>query len=129
MKPIKDFDGYYITKEGKVFCDLGRGNRHNGKRVPLYEINGRPTKKGYLRVCMRQTSTNKRLDRYIHRLVAEHFIEKPKDKNVVNHIDCNRQNNHVNNLEWCTQKENIEHAFKVGNLIRCPQTGKMVSGL
>ena len=36
MKPIRDFDGYYITKEGKVFCDLGRGNRDKSKLCEPY---------------------------------------------------------------------------------------------
>lgn len=128
MKPIRDFDGYYITKEGKVFCDLGKGNRDKSKRCEPYEINPRLTKNGYARVCMRNTVNNKRYDKYIHRLVAEYFLEKPKGKNVVNHKDCNRRNNHVNNLEWVTTKENVEYAIQMGNLKRCPITGRMESG-
>ena len=125
MIPIRDFDGYYITKEGKVFCDLGKGNRNKDKRCTPYELNPRFTKNGYARVCMRNTITNKRCDRYIHRLVAEYFIEKPTGKNVVNHKDCNRSNNHIDNLEWVTAKENVEYAIKVGNLRRNSTTGRM----
>ena len=128
MKPIKDFDGYYITKEGKVFCDLGKGNRDRNKRCEPYEVNPRLTQNGYSRVYMRNTVSNKRCDRYIHRLVAEYFLDKPKGKNVVNHKDCNRANNHVDNLEWVTTKENIDYAIQVGNLKRCPVTGRMESG-
>ncbi|MGL4801876.1 MAG: HNH endonuclease signature motif containing protein [Cetobacterium sp.] len=131
MIPIKDFDGYYITKEGKVFCDLGRGNKDRSrvKRCEPYEINPRVARNGYMRVYMRNTVNFKRYDRYIHRLVAEYFIKKPEGKNVVNHKDCDRSNNHVNNLEWVTTKENIEYAMKVGNLKRCPITGRMISGI
>ena len=124
MIPIKDFDGYYITKEGKVFCDLGKGNRNKNKRCIPYELKPRFTKDGYARVCMRSVSNNKRLDRYIHRLVAEHFIEKPIGKDVVNHKDCNRANNNVNNLEWVTTKENVEYAIQVGNLERNSINGR-----
>lgn len=129
MKPIENFDGYYITKEGKVFCDLGKGNQDRSKRVEKYEINPRIARNGYMRVYMRNTINNKRYDRYVHRLVAEYYIENPNSKNVVNHLDSNRSNNHFENLEWVTTKENIEHAMNKGRLLRCPFTGRMVSGI
>ena len=52
--------------------------------------------------------------RTIHRLVAETFIENPHNYNVINHIDCNKSNNNVNNLEWCTQKHNVRESFRNG---------------
>lgn len=50
----------------------------------------------------------------MHRLVAETFIPNPKNYPCVNHIDCNRTNNNINNLEWCTYKENTQWALKNG---------------
>lgn len=50
----------------------------------------------------------------VHRIVAEAFIEKPEGKNTVNHIDFNRHNNCVRNLEWCTQAENVKHSRDAG---------------
>lgn len=47
---------------------------------------------------------------YIHRLVATAFIPNPNQYNYVNHIDYNRANNNANNLEWCTQKENVNYS-------------------
>ena len=51
----------------------------------------------------------------IHRLVAETFLENPENKLEVNHKDSNRANNSVNNLEWVTKSENIQHSYSYGS--------------
>ena len=130
IKEIIGYEGYYISNLGKVYCNLGRGNRHRGKKVPMYEIKPRPNKSGYLRVYIRENVTNKRKDKYVHRLVAEHFIpKKDNQRNIVNHIDCNVQNNNVENLEWVTQKENVYYSMELGRLDRNVIDGKFESGI
>lgn len=68
------------------------------------------TKTGYLLITMRKFSV------YAHRIVADCFIPNPDNKPQVNHIDCNKSNNHVDNLEWCTRSENALHARDNGKL-------------
>ena len=126
---IEDFDGYFISDDGKVYCNLGKGNRHCGKTTEIYEIKPRPGKTGYMRVYMRQNSTNKRVDKYVHRLVAQAFIPNPDNKRHVNHKNCKRDDNRVENLEWCSAKENTSYTMEVGNVYRDKKTGRFVSGL
>jgi hypothetical protein len=68
---------------------------------------------GYYFVSLRKNET-KIKSITIHRLVAEAFILNPENKEQVNHIDGNKLNNHVFNLEWCTRLENMRHGFKMG---------------
>lgn len=84
---------YYISKNGEVF-----------KR-----IYGRETSGGYLSAHIRKGKDYK-----IHRLVAQTFIPNPDDLPQVNHIDGNKMNNCVDNLEWCSQSHNIKHAYDNG---------------
>lgn len=80
--PIDDFQGYFVSDEGKIYSNLGQGARSKEERVPLYEIKPRLTKTGYARVYMRRDSDNKRVDKYVHRLVATYFIPNPENKNM-----------------------------------------------
>ena len=118
IKEIDGFTGYFVSDEGKVYCNLGKGNRRNGNTIDLYEIKQRLTKNGYARVYMRCDKTGKRTDRYIHRLVAEAFIPNPLNKKYVNHINFIRNDNRVENLEWVTVKENTNITEQVNHIIR-----------
>lgn len=82
------------------------------------------TEKGYLRVDLSKDGKTKHYK--VHRLVASAFIPNKNNLPQINHKDENKQNNRVDNLEWCTHKENTQHAFKTGlydnklNMIRKP---------
>jgi hypothetical protein len=96
---IKNHDDYQVSNLGRI-CSY----KNNERKI----IKGWIQNTGYLTVVL----DNKKYS--VHRLVAETFIHKTKDKDTVNHIDGNKLNNNVNNLEWCTLKENIQHAFESG---------------
>lgn len=97
FKDIKGYRGLYkISNKGRVRSTGG---------ILTPTDNG----KGYLIIGL--CKDGKRKNFYIHRLVAEAFIDNPEKKPVVNHKDYNTRNNDVNNLEWVTQKENIAHSI------------------
>ena len=75
-------------------------------------IKGEITSGGYCRVHISHNGVEYKF--LVHRLVAETFIPNPKRLPEVNHIDGNKQNNSVDNLEWCTRSQNTSHAFKTG---------------
>lgn len=101
-KDIKCFEGeYQISNFGNL--------RHFSKGE--WRLRKNTNKTGwYFNVILYGKSHKKSCK--IHRLVAEAFIPNPENKPQVNHIDCNRQNNHIENLEWVTAKENMQHAIK-----------------
>lgn len=129
IKEIENFTGYYIEDNGTVWCNLGKGSRSKERRKEMRALTPRRLPKGYLRVYMRRDSDNKRVDMYIHRLVAMAFILNPENKKFVNHIDTNRENNCVDNLEWCISKENNQHSINLGHLCRDKSNGRFYSGL
>jgi len=107
-KPIKDFEDYEISNFGRV-----RSRKNSNHLISLkFDMY-----KGYKRVDLYKK--NKRTRSPIHRLVAKNFLEQGKHK-VVNHIDSNPSNNHISNLEWCSQKENLRKSVaRVHNAVTC----------
>lgn len=69
---------------------------------------------GYLTVKILNNKKYKNF--YVHRLVAEAFIDNPDNLKEVNHKDCNTMNNNVENLEWCNHFENIAYANILGHM-------------
>lgn len=109
-KPIAGYEGKYeVSNQGRVRSLMDwHGNRSAAKWVTREKIMT-PTDNGngYKIVCLRQHDGTKRKNHYVHRLVAEAFLGY-YGGNVINHKDHNRGNNRVDNLEWCTQLENIQ---------------------
>lgn len=104
-KDIKDWEDYY------EISNLGRIRNKKTRHIRVLDKNSA----GYLRVCLYNSQNKLKKKRYfVHRLVADAFIENKENKAEVNHIDSNKLNNCVNNLEWCTRQENELHAHQFG---------------
>lgn len=100
-KDIPNCKEYQVSNLGNV--------RHI--KIKKLKLEKRPIKN--TKYCQARATIRKK--KYsVHRLVAECFLEKIEGKNQINHKDGNPLNNNVNNLEWCTPKENAQHAIKKG---------------
>lgn len=94
-----EYDGYMVSSKGRV---------KSKNKILSANNNGH----GYLSVMM--SNKNCPFRRYVHRLVAKAFVENPNNYPQINHKDGNKQNNNAENLEWCTQKQNNQHAWDNG---------------
>ena len=84
-------------------------------KTTKYILKGRETVNGYLQVSLKIDNENKFMNKYIHRLVAQFWLDNINNKKEVNHIDGNKKNNNILNLEWVTAKENSNHRVNVLN--------------
>lgn len=111
-KHIPGYLGIYeISDDGRVYS-LPRISS-DGKRLRGRELKGGIYPNGYRFVILRD-SIGKEARCLVHRLVATAFIYNPDNLPCVNHIDGNKLNNIVSNLEWCTHTQNVQHAIKTG---------------
>lgn len=99
---VPGWPNYMVSDNGFIYQKVRTERRMPGILKPQLA-----TKSGYYQVQLIEGNTRKFI--YIHQLVATVFIDNPKCYNEVNHIDLNKHNNTVDNLEWCTHQENIKH--------------------
>jgi hypothetical protein len=124
--PVKGYENLYevtqngnIQSVGRTYLDTkGRKRTIKGK-----QYSSRIDRAGYPTVKLHKGKAQSTC--YIHRILAEAFIPNPLGKPMVNHIDGNKLNNKLDNLEWVTNSENMKHAFKMG-LCKVPVNGKKV---
>lgn len=102
MKDITGYEGLYkISEDGYVFSV--RRNKIMKPSVDGWK---------YRQIYLSKSGITTRFS--LHRLIAKYFIPNPENKPNINHIDGDKGNNCISNLEWCTQSENIRHAFDNG---------------
>ena len=99
-KPILGFANYEVNENGAI--------RNVHTRKTLSTKNDR----GYDRVVLYDHGV--RSIKQVHRIVAESFIDNPDHKHEVNHINGDKRDNRVQNLEWCTRSDNMKHAYAMG---------------
>lgn len=110
---------YDVSNLGRV-----RSNNYGGHgRKELLKLS--ETEKGYMRCFIYENGKAKQ--KKVHRMVAETFIGRIEGKEEVNHIDCDKKNNAVWNLEWCSRLENMRHAHSSGRMENMKEHAKTVS--
>jgi hypothetical protein len=111
-KSIDDFENYMVSNYGRV-KSIDRIIKENGKKGYFKKgvvLKGQPNKNnGRIYVNLYNTREKKIKNAIVARLVAKAFIDNPKNLREVNHIDRDVTNNHVDNLEWVSPKENMKH--------------------
>lgn len=118
MEELKDIPGleeyFQITKQGQIWSKrTNKFLKQTVGKTGYYTISTKIGGRKGVPKCFK-----------VHRLVAQTYIDNPENKPYVNHIDGNKLNNCVSNLEWCTASENVQHAYDIGLKISAPPKGE-----
>lgn len=109
-KDIKDYEGLYqISNLGNVRSLERKVRINKGYRIVKNKILKLGIRNNYYVINLNKN--NKKKSFQVHRLVAEAFINNLDNKPIINHKNFNKLDNNVNNLEWCTQKENVNYSI------------------
>lgn len=127
-KDVPGFEGLYqVSNTGKVKSIATKVNHRYGSRKRAEKLKSLATNEnGYATVNLYKENKLKVFK--VHRLVAQCFIPNPYSKKTVNHIDANKLNNNLPNLEWATHSENLLHAHR-NNLINSARGERTISPL
>lgn len=113
-KDIKEYENLYQCStygnirslDRYVYGQSGKSQFRKGQKIKPIK-----NKNGYLQFALNKNAKRKMV--YVHIIIAETFIENPRELNTVNHKDGNKLNNNVDNLEWCSYSENNLHSYKI----------------
>lgn len=122
-RPVVGYEGYYsVSNFGRVRSEAREDSL--GRTLPESILKARMHRNGYLQVNFCRNGQKKTFK--VHRLVALAFLDNPENKEQVNHINNVRDDNRLENLEWCTRSENSQHCSRQGRS-RCRFTGYMTA--
>ena len=113
-KAIDGFENYIIREDGLV-TNTDTGHSTFGSNSGRYTL-----------ICLRKGG--KQYRKYAHRLLAEAFMPNPDGKRTVNHINGDKSDNRLENLEWATHSENQKHAYKEGLKVPARGAAKITEG-
>lgn len=134
-RDVVGYEGIYtVSSFGRIISNRRTANIKHGVRIVQPKLLSPVIKKtGYCQIILSKEGNHKFA--LIHQLVAQAFIENPENKPMVDHIDRNKQNNHVSNLRWCTLSENmnnpltVQHCKQMNTGLEFPEHRKPVVSL
>ncbi len=115
LKPIPGLNGYWASSDGDIYSTKYKVIRKI--KPSLY--------RGYYGFSIWDNQKNKTKHAVTHRLIASTWIPNPNNYPIINHRDGVRTNNNIDNLEWCTQKQNIAHSINILGNARCGERNNL----
>ena len=128
-KSVPNYEGYYeISNYGQVRgVERIISTPHQQRKLKSMVLKQRINRYGYLIIDLSKSSVSKTFE--VHRLIALTFLPQQEGRNCVNHMDADKLNNNVENLEWVTPRENNLHAIKHGLVSSCKRVINICTGI